>query len=72
MIINKMNADDIKTLMKAHVPALQDKELSHKKLSGLTNVTYAIYVDHEPLFIFKTFSDGFDRETENRIMKALV
>lgn len=57
--------------MKSYVPAIRDKEISIKKLSGLTNVTYAIYVNEQPLFIFKKFSDGFDRELENKILKFL-
>lgn len=56
-----MNSEEIKQKMRQHVPSLKTKELVLEKLSGLTNVTYAIYVDQEPLFVFKTFSDGFDR-----------
>ena len=57
--------------MLQHLPFLEHKELNIEKLSGLTNVTYAVYVDQEPLYIFKTFSDGFDREMENKIVQAL-
>lgn len=57
--------------MRKHLPSLQGKQIIVERLSGLTNVTYAIYVNQEPLFIFKTFSDGFDREMENRIVTAL-
>jgi hypothetical protein len=57
--------------MREHLPSLQGKQIVVKKLSGLTNVTSAVYVNQEPLFIFKTFSDGFDREMENRIVTAL-
>lgn len=61
-IINKqMNSDAINEMMVCHLPYLQGKCLRVERLSGLTNVTYAVYVDQEPLFIFKTFSDGFDR-----------
>lgn len=57
--------------MKSHVPTIRDKQITIEKLSGLTNVTYAVYVNEQPLFIFKTFSEGFDRELENKIVKSL-
>lgn len=66
-----MNSEAIKATMIQHLSFLSDKELTIEKLSGLTNVTYAVYVDQEPLYVFKTFSDGFDREMENRIVQAL-
>ena len=55
-----------------HVLSVKGKSIRIQKLSGLTNVTYAVYVDHTPLYIFKVFSDGFDREAQNKLINQLV
>lgn len=61
----------IKELMSKYIPSIEGKEIKVQRLSGLTNVTYAVYVDHAPLYVFKVFSDGFDRETENKVVQHL-
>ncbi len=58
--------------MTTYVPNVSNKQLEIKRLSGYTNVTYAVYIDNVPQYIFKVFADGLDRETENNIVRHLA
>lgn len=61
----------IEEIMCQHVPNINGKQIKIQRLSGLTNVTYSVTVDHAPLYVFKVLSDGFDRETENKVVQQL-
>jgi hypothetical protein len=55
-----------------YVPNVSNKQLEIKRLSGYTNVTYAVYIDSVPQYIFKVFANGLDRETENNTVRHLA
>lgn len=55
-----------------YVPNIQGKSFKLKRLSGYTNITYAIYIDSVPLYILKVFADGLDRKTENDTVRHLA
>lgn len=55
-----------------HIPDTQGKQLRIERLSGYTNITYAVLIDNTPLYIFKVFADGLDRQTENNTVKRLA
>ena len=53
----------MKQLVMSCIPNIHDQPFRMERLSGYTNVTYAIYIDSVPLYIFKLFADGLDRQT---------
>ncbi len=53
-----MNSESIKAALVKHLPDLSIDEIELKRVSGLTNITYAVLVNGVSLYIFKSFSEG--------------
>ena len=54
-----------------HVPELKDEKVELKRVSGLTNVTYAVLVNGTPNYIFKQFTEGYTHDFEYKVCVKL-
>ena len=57
-----MKEHEIAELVKQSIPTIQQENIRIEQLGGFTNFTYAVHVDHTPLYFLKLFSQMFDRE----------
>ena len=54
-------SEEARQLVLKYVPHVSDGDIVFQKLSGLTNLTFAVEICGRPVYVLKIFSDGFDR-----------